>query len=314
MTEKKEWDEFNEPWNEPEKKPEEKPEEPVKPQLHQSDMDTLSKCGVRYEFRRLKGIISPPGVALLVGTAVHKAAQADLRMKLESKFQDLMPIDDMQDLAAETLKKRWESEGCVLQDEEKLVGEKETRNQAINKAVRLAGVYHEDLAPHIMPTHVERKWVIELKGYPMDLSGQMDVQEVDSIRDLKTGSKAPIKTMADNSQQLTVYALAAQIIDGHMPERLLLDHCIQTPKKKKAYVATQQTFRTQADIQMLLNRLQCYITNIQKGAFIPANTSDWWCSPKWCGYHSICPYAKRPVSVPSAGIPNKQPHQPFKGL
>jgi hypothetical protein len=35
---------------------------------------------------------------------------------------------------------------------------------------------------------------------------------------------------------------------------------------------------------------------IEKGAFTPAQPSDWRCSADWCGFHSTCRFAQRPKS------------------
>ena len=49
-----------------------------KPQLHQSHLEMLSKCGEQFRRIYLGGEKAMPGVALLVGKATHKAAEISL--------------------------------------------------------------------------------------------------------------------------------------------------------------------------------------------------------------------------------------------
>ena len=134
------------------------------------------------------------------------------------------------------------------------------------------------------------------------------------IRDTKTSAKSPTPSImdgndkpgtADDSEQLTAYAVASHVVDGKLPDRMVLDYLVRTNAAKPTvkYVPTVTT-RGLDDVQVFLNRFTNLIHAMRTGAFVPANQSWWGCSARWCGYSSICPYFKRPklVQVEKQGL------------
>lgn len=145
----------------------------------------------------------------------------------------------------------------------------------------------------------------------IDFVGEQDIQEMVGdrliIRDTKTSSKSPTPSFldgsekagtADDSEQLTAYATASQVVDGKLPARMVLDYLIRTNAKTPTlkYVPTSTT-RNLDDVNVFLNRFVNTIHAMRTGVFVPANPSWWGCAQKWCGYFDICPYAKRPKLV-----------------
>jgi hypothetical protein len=74
--------------------------------------------------------------------------------------------------------------------------------------------------------------------YPTPFGDRSPYPERLVIRDSKTSKKSPNKDAAENSDQLGVYALASQILDGRLPDEMTLDYLVQTPKTQKRYVKT----------------------------------------------------------------------------
>lgn len=120
------------------------------------------------------------------------------------------------------------------------------------------------------------------------------------VRDTKTSGKSPAKMIADESDQLTEYALAIHILEGRLPDKLVLDYLVSTKEPK---IVSVTTTRTEDDIEVFYNRLVATIYSIHTGVFVPTKATDWRCSQKWCGYFDICPYAKKPkTSLPSKEV------------
>jgi len=263
--------------------------EKKKPQLHVSGLETLSRCGEQFRRRYIENEKRPPGIAAIVGTSTHRSIEKNLKSKMTSG--NLLSIEEIKDTARDALEKNWTS-GVMLNDKDVKIGIKKCKAEAIDKAVRLSTLHAEKNAPGIMPTHLERKWMIEIPNYPFDLVGQIDIQEGGLIlRDTKTSGKTPAKTVADDSLQLTAYALAIKIIDGKAPEKVQLDYLIDTKEpSSQSFPST----RDDEDFRVLLNRIERAIEIIQKGAFQPANQTDWVCNPKWCGWYSVCKFSKQP--------------------
>jgi hypothetical protein len=127
------------------------------------------------------------------------------------------------------------------------------------------------------------------------------------IRDTKTSAKSPIPSFldgndkagtADDSNQLTAYSSASYVIDGKLPDLMVLDYLVRTNAAKPTvkYVPTK-TVRTMDDVQVFLNRFTNLIHAMKTGVFVPANENWWGCGEKWCGFWSVCPFAKYPKLV-----------------
>jgi len=268
-------------------------EQEKKPQLHYSGLDTLSRCGEQFRRRYIEKDIIPPGVALVVGTATHRSIKKNLSHKLESKV--CLPLEQVCDEARDALVSEWDGKGVSLQPEEAIQGVKQVKADAIDKAVRLSRLHATEKAPGLEFTHVERSWVVELKGYPVDLAGQLDIQNgTICVRDTKTAGKSPAASIADESDQLTAYALAVQVLEGKPPAQVALDYLIDN---KTPVAKTFTSTRDDSDFRALLHRVENAVVAIEKGVFIPARATDWWCGPKWCGYHGSCKFAKQPKSI-----------------
>jgi len=259
-----------------------------KPYLSPSQLDMLAKCGLQYEFRYIQGIKSPPGVAMVIGTATHRSIEKNLINKRDQKA--LLPVEAVTEIAAESLKNTWDGEGPVLSLEEKKAGEKKTKGDAVDMAVSLAKLHHKELAPKIEPIHLEREVYLELKGFPYDLKGYLDIQEPNRIRDTKTTSKSPSGDEAETSTQLKFYSLARHVIDGLPPAEVALDYLVKTAEPKAITITAQMD---ENDHKRLLRRVEIASKVIKSGAFNPAPQDAWYCNARWCGYHDRCPFGAR---------------------
>lgn len=263
-------------------------------QLHQSALNTLSMCGVKFERSVLMGEKIPPSARMVVGTAVDRAVRGDLQMKIDKGM--LLTEPEVQDTARDALNAEWNCGVRIDEDDsEELVN---SRGGAVDCAVDMAVHYHRAAAPAVKPTHVARKWVLDIEGLDIQLAGEIDVQEgVNSIRDTKTSAKSPVKDLADKSLQLTTYALAVKTLDGELPQRVFLDYVVRTPKRRDLKLVTLESSRTYWDITHLAERVKLTAQLVEKGVFAPAPVDSWWCSKKYCGYFDTCKFAARPHSV-----------------
>ena len=127
-----------------------------------------------------------------------------------------------------------------------------------------------------------------------------------TVRDTKTSGKSPTKSImdgnanggiADDSDQLTTYALASLVLDQKLPDLMVLDYLVYTPVRHDTKYVPTKTTRDMNDINTFLNRFSNAVHAYRRGIFVPAK-ADWWgCSETYCGYWSMCPYAKRPHQV-----------------
>ncbi len=274
-------------------------EKPLKPSLSDSALKMLAKCGAQYMFRYIEGIKIPPGIAQVVGIATHKSVNADLNQKKEAGI--LLPNDEVEDRAAQAVKGTWQ-DGVTLTEQEKKEGLKKIKGQAIDDAVVLSKLHHAEMAPKIEPLELEKFFRIEMRGYPMDLTGRFDIKEVSgNLRDTKTSKRSPVQKDVDADDQLTIYALAENVVEGAhhedvakafavsnriKPRKLYMDYLVKTQKPK---VVTVETRRQPEQMYRLFRMIEIAVKVHETGVFMP-NPNGWWCSKTYCGYWSRCPY------------------------
>ena len=112
--------------------------------LSPSKLDMLSKCGVQYEYRYVKGLKIPPSVGMLEGRAIDKAASAILRHKLA---EGTLPTDEaVADHAGQEMRTEWNDAGEVLiPASEALRGGKGRLGYAVDRVA--AGEWTAESAP-----------------------------------------------------------------------------------------------------------------------------------------------------------------------
>jgi len=259
----------------------------IKPRWHQSHMSLAGKCGMMLKFF-LEGIIIPPGIAMIVGKGTHKSIESNLRNKMDEG--EMLDEDQCSDAARDGVNDEW-TDDIRMFDADKAIGKKATKGNAVDKAVRLAGLHRSELAPDINPTHIERPFLLEIDNFAVNLAGTIDIQEDGIIRDTKTAAKSPSKNAAEISEQLTFYHMAAEKLDGCKIHKLSLDSLVdlKTPK-----VSRLETTRDESDHARLLLRVSHDVDMVHKGAFHPCSTMAWWCSDMYCGYWADkCPFGRR---------------------
>lgn len=259
---------------------------PPKPHISASQMGTYLDCGERYRRRYIEKDILPPGIALIRGTSIHKAAEVQFKQKIQS-HQDL-PVKQIVDLAVATFEERVKTQGVYLDDEEQARGQAAVVGEAKDGTVRLADLFGREVGPAYQPKLVEEKQVIALPNAPRDLLGVLDlVDEGDRVIDHKTSKKTANQKDWDTSTQLSVYALTFQAKNGKPPTDIIVEQLVDTKTPKRV---TFHTERIMADYRALVARINTVVDGIEKGMFLPANTGWWGCSPKYCGYWKTCNY------------------------
>lgn len=139
----------------------------------------------------------------------------------------------------------------------------------------------------------------------IDLAGKRDiVEEVDGdeiVRDTKTSSKSPNKGLADDSDQLSTYSLASLVFNKKLPKGVALDYLVQTPARHDLKYVPLTSSRSMEDINVLLFRfaraVHSWHSACKTGSFLPARSTDWWCSESFCAFTDRCPAFKRPKVV-----------------
>lgn len=250
------------------------------------------KCGQQYVYIYEEKLKRPPGVALVRGMAPHRSAEADLKAKLEGG--QLLHREAVAEVATGYVETAFRGEVLIDGEFEGLTV-KQAKDRCRQDARKMAWWHHDHISPGIVPTAVELRVRATFPELPVPYEGVIDVIDRDAVvRDLKTKTKAPEKTLADTSEQLTVYWGLFSAWYKRAPTELALDVLWVTPTgddKGKTLV----TSRGPKDWTIRIARTLRFVEAVEREVFLPCAVDHWACSPRWCGYTDICPfYAGRP--------------------
>lgn len=262
------------------------PDAARKPHLSPSSIDMFLRCGEQFRRRDILKESIPPGIAMLKGRAVHKAAEVNNRQKIESGVD--LPESDLVDAATTEFDTAIKADGLGLSVEENAIGATKVVGQAKDASVSLTRVYRRLVAPAISPVLVEEFVRVELATASHDLLGKLDVVDAQGrVRDLKTSGRKKSQADVDESDQLTYYDMAVEKLTGKPSAGVVMDVLVET---KVPDVQMLTSFRTARDREVYLSKLNAVLGGIKAGIFLPATPGHWVCTQKFCGYWNTCPF------------------------
>lgn len=275
----------------------------MKPKLHSSGLSTFERCGQQYFRRWINGECIPPGWVMIVGSGLHRAAEADLKAKLATG--QLLDVEDVKACARDYIAGEFARGAFWLDGEERKRQSPDAwRDCAIDEVVGLCDVHHRKLAPILNPLSdgVEKKWEIELIGYPMDLAGMTDVIEEAGPRDLKSAGSKPDEEAVHYDTQLSMYALQRFVEKRQVPVKATKDVIVKGSTK----VYSLETSRDMDDFKVLLARIEVAMRAIEAGVFVPAPMMsgprrNWVCTERFCGYWKDCKFRRGHISIAAGG-------------
>lgn len=121
----------------------------------------------------------------------------------------------------------------------------------------------------------------------------MDYQDIPKIGDIKTTSKKWPEDRIKKEIQPIFYSYAHEKERGVRPE---FDYDILIARRNNSGEPTSEDHQRQSikasdnDYRALFAKLEAFIKVIKTGAFLPADSTSWICSPQWCGYYPTCIY------------------------
>jgi hypothetical protein len=221
------------------------------------------------------------------GKGVHGGTEVNMRQKIESRVD--LPEADVVDAAVSVFEGEVAG-GFMLTPDEAQRKPSIVLGEAKDAVVSMARAHVREQAPDYQPVAVEHTVRIELPDSPRDVLTVIDlVDEQRRIVDFKTSVRARSVKDADESVQLSLYAVAYQREFGVPAEDVRFDTLV--PKKdgsvNRVVVGSRRDVH---DFRALAARINAVNKAIDAGVFTPASPGSWWCSPKWCGYWSTCEF------------------------
>lgn len=238
-------------------------------------------CPEQYRRRYILGQKERPGAALIQGRADHKAAEHNLRQKIQS-HEDL-PIGDVTDAFADEWAKAISDAGG-----ESEVQWGDTKPADLKtQAAKLVRVFHQEAAPAIQPVAVEEEFLLTLPGVNLPIKGFVDVR-TSIILERKTASKRQtLASKPDWRFQAWIYGTQyrlpvafVQSVKTKVPAVYTDGVSIDAPSDTQVSLLAKMVAR-------LEQTMQFYLATIGPDEPWPgAITHPWRCS--YCGWRPSC--------------------------
>lgn len=247
-----------------------------------SQFDTYRKCPRLYEYRYVKKIISPPGVAMIKGTAVHRGAEVTHKNTIATG--NLMSLAEATQAVSDSFDEKKEG----IED-----WEEENPDHIKDKALSAFRVYYAEAVPKIHPVKAEHTFAAKIGTVPF--RGVIDL--VDSVQEeafTKEGERPMVEVVSDlkvtgmrwpeqkirQSSQLTFYAYVEKTF------RVRYDFILE--QKSGIKYDGIRSVRTTHDFKLLIEDVEETSSLIKKGVFPRCDGTGWNCTPKFCGYYERC--------------------------
>jgi RecB family exonuclease len=249
------------------REPEPKPGEKLR--LSASSIEDYEDCPLKFKFGHFLKIPTGPQAALTFGHIMHRSVRRyfELRARGEASFEAVKQFYEAS----------WRTSGFEDQYQEQIY------KQAGLDQLRV--FVEKQASSEVLPLGMERSFSLALGEVLLEgridqinplVPGEADQEGSVELIDYKTGRPRSQKD-ADNSLQLSVYALAAQEELKLRPRRLTF-YCLTNSQ-------TVHTARTQQDLKGVKTRVLTVADRIRQYHFPPA--PGFVC--KFCDYRPICP-------------------------
>lgn len=191
-----------------------------------------------------------------------------------------MPIDELQDAAADGFKNAVEESGVYF------TGTRQELYSELGKgsdlSVQMAGLYGKQIAPKIQPVAAELKLESQHEQLPVPFLGIVDViNQGNIVADLKTANKKWRAGKEKESLQPAIYKFLLRQNYGH---DFGFDFHVMAYDGNIQHIE----MRDKENIGYVVNIAKALLNSCQSGVFMPAVPGHWMCSNKWCGYHGTC--------------------------
>lgn len=249
-----------------------------------SSVSTFLRCPRQWAYSYLEGLRRPPGVALIKGSAVDKAAAHNFRQKIDS-HEDL-PKNDVLEVAEDAFRQDVDRNGGVTE----IVWDGTNQAKAIDSTISLTSIHMTMHAPYIQPVTVQEELRRQLPG-GRDFLGFIDyVKDDGTIGDVKTGNRRMGQDAADSDLQPSAYGY----LKGE-PIAFEFARLIDTGTRR--YEEVVETGRDERAIHWFEGLVEDVSLAIDAKAY-PPNPNGWHCSPKFCGYWQRCMVEQRGPEFP----------------
>jgi len=273
--------------------------------LSASQIGSYLRCGLQYYFRYIEGLVLPPNVAMMTGTACHKGFEIWYEDTIEEGEPSCLTGSQVADLAIAEVETEVEEKHIKLAGEEK--------DQAVIEIQTAITSYIDTVAPRIKPIAVEKEITFDIvEGIPIlafidlirDKAGWEPKQDNDNtnvvVCDYKVTTKKWNINQLVNNLQFMLYSIGTGVDEVEIHNlRKTTGKVKQTKEMTTGWDNPSQDVTT--NIRMLRHSFSSeaekahtvliakkVAEGITKGNFMPCTPDAWCCNEKWCGYWGLC--------------------------
>jgi PD-(D/E)XK nuclease superfamily len=257
--------------------------------LSATSLGMLARCPEQFRQRYVLGRKERPGEALVIGTAVHLAAEQNFAQKIASHA----------DLPAHEILAWYDDVGFPQAlDEREEAGDEVIWNTspdgARERGRAITYAYHGVVSPRIQPLATESRVEANF-GAPVPVIGYSDVETVDKIIDIKTGNKARRQIKPEWRIQAGIYSTIAQKpVDFHCVSATETTHkaSILTPLESpelSIWLPPEAREETKRNVRVMAAMAQNFMDAIGPDDPWPTlgQVHPWACG--YCGFRAGCP-------------------------
>lgn len=229
-----------------------------------SQLDTFKSCPLKYNYRYIMKVPTPPSHAANFGSSVHETLNEFYKLLKKGEKVSLEKLKELYE-------KSWIPYGFESKEHEGIRYDKGLE--------MLTKFYETNSNPWVVPAFLERPFNLKLGEYM--LSGRIDrIDKLDDgtyeVIDYKTGRMKSNPNLK-NDLQLSIYALACRDIFGIQVSKLSLYYLEDNEK-----ISTE---RTDEQLNKIVNDVEETVSELKRSDFNP--TPGFLC--RFCDYRLICP-------------------------
>ena len=163
------------------------------------------KCPEDFRRQRIQREDTTPGVAMVWGSAHHRAAEHNFKAKINSG-EDL-PTPEVLDRFVSAVDEEVQDRGGKSSIDWTMSKKAVSLDDVKRRGLDAVQAYHEGPVKTIIPVAAEKRFSLRIAGVPVPVNGFIDVETKYRVRDLKLSGRAKTKLDPEWALQGGLYAL-----------------------------------------------------------------------------------------------------------
>ncbi len=253
--------------------------------LSPSGFSMYRRCPRQFNYAYVMGMIRPPAIAMVKGTAIHHGAEVVHKHTIEHGT----PLGE--DAGAQAVSDAFDAEKDEVDD-----ASAQEKGKIKDAAIHNFRVYHRQAVPLIDPVAAEKPFALKIGSVPyrgvIDLidriPGEYALEDdpeqpppkVEVVSDLKTTTRTWPQQKIDHDPQLTFYAIVEDT------DRVRIDFLLD--QKSGCKYSPKRALRDLNAKRILVEDVEEVAHLIKQDCFPRCDPTNWVCTERFCGFYGDC--------------------------